>query len=173
MQKVPNLPNDFTAFEKDLFHLVVGHQVEVSLAVTDFGVFESVPLGRWRAQRLGKNNERHQLDRDLAGLGGEHGAADADEIAKIEVFEDLELIVAENILLRVNLDASGLISNVNKLALAHLAVSCNAARECDFLSFGIIGSRLRARLGWRKMVGERVNSFGSKRRQLRFALIDQ
>src|SRR3989442_5391118 len=46
------------------------------------------PLGRRRSQCLGENLEERQFDGDLAGLGGKHRAAHADEIPEVEVLED-------------------------------------------------------------------------------------
>ena len=57
VQETPNLADDLAAFQEYLLHLVVGHQIEVTLAIADFGVFQAVPFGRRRPQRLGDRHE--------------------------------------------------------------------------------------------------------------------
>ena len=79
----------------------IRNEIKVTLTVTNFGVFESVPLGRRRTKRLGEDGEGFELDARLVGLGAEQRAGHADEIAKIKVREGVEQIVAERIFLRI------------------------------------------------------------------------
>ena len=178
VQKVSNFGNDLTAFEEDVLHLIVAHQVEVTLAVANLGVFESVPFGWRRAQSLGKNHECGELDRNFTGFGGEHRAAHADEIAEVEVFEDIELFVAERLLLGVNLDPctalrATSVFDVNELALAHVAVRGDAPGQRDFAALGIIGARLSAVFRGCKFVFERVDALGPQCGELGLALFNQ
>ena len=58
-----------------------------------------------------------------------------------------ELLVAERIFLRVNLDAAALVAHVNEHGFAHVAVRGDAAGDGDF---GVLGQfaafKFRARL---------------------------
>jgi len=132
-----------------------------------------VPLLRRRAERLGEDDERGKLDRNLAALGGEHFAVHTDEIAEIKVFEDVELFVAERLLLRVNLHPTALVLDINEHALAHLAVGGDAAGQGDGASLDVIGAGLGSGLGGGKFVGKRIDAFRPERGQFGFALFDQ
>jgi len=44
VEEAPDLVDDGAAFEKDVFDVGVSHQVQVTLAVADFGVFDAVHL---------------------------------------------------------------------------------------------------------------------------------
>ena len=107
-----------------------------------------MPLGRRRAQRLGQDDEAGDLDGNLVGLGGEHRAAHADEIREVEMLEDGKLLVAEDIFLRVNLDAPALVADVNEHGFAHVAVRGDAAGERDFAALGVMFARVLAGFRW-------------------------
>ena len=84
-----------------------------------------------------------ELDGDLAGLGREQRALRADEIAQVQVPENIELLVAQHILLRINLDAPALVADIDEHALAHVAMGGDAAGHGDFAAFDVIGAGLR------------------------------
>ena len=86
-----------------------------------------------------------ELDGNLAGLGGEQRARDADEIAEVQVPEDVELLVAEHILLRIDLEPPALVADVDEHALAHVAMRGDAAGQGHFAAFGVMGAGLRRR----------------------------
>ena len=83
--------------------------------------------------------------------------------------ENIPLLVAERIFLRVNLDASALVLDVDEHAFAHLAMSGDASGERDFATFDVIGSRLSAFVFRRKFIGKRVDAFFAERGQFGFA----
>ena len=87
--------------------------------------------------------------------------------------ENGERLVAEDIFLRVNLDAPALVADVHEHGFAHVAVRGDAAGERDFAAFGIVLSRVGARFGRCELVFERVNALGPQRGKLRPALVNQ
>jgi hypothetical protein len=89
------------------------------------------------------------------------------------MLENSELIVAESIFLRVNLDAPVLVAHVNKHAFAHLTVRGNAPGHSHFTALGVIIMRLPAGFAGREFIFERVNALGAQRGQLGFALFNQ
>ena len=173
MEKIADLANNGAAEQEGALDFIVGHQVEIALPIANLGVHQAMPFFGRRAERLGKNNKRGHLDGDFAGLGGEHGAVHADEIAEVEVFEDVELVVAERLFLRVNLDAAALVFDVDEDAFAHLAVGGDAAGEGDFAVLDVIGAGVVAGFGGGKFIGKRVNATGAERGELGLALINQ
>ncbi len=113
------------------------------------------------------------FDRNFAGLGREQMSTHADEIRQVEVREDVPLLVAQNIFLRIDLDAAALVAHVNEHALAHVAVRGDAAGHGYFAALGVILTRIGAGFGWRKFVLERVNALGAQRGEFGLALFDQ
>ena len=110
-----------------------------------------MPFFRRRAQRLGQNHERIELDGNLAGLGGEQFAARADEIAEVEVRENVPTArrgFFEMIFLRVNLEPAGLVAHVNEHGLAHFAVRGDAPGDGHFAAFGVICRAPACRFLW-------------------------
>ena len=69
-----------------------------------------------------------------------------------------QLLVAEDIFLRIDLDAPALVAHVNEHGFAHVAVRGDAAGHGHFAAFGVILSRVGARFGRREFVFERVNA---------------
>ena len=63
---------------------------------------------------------------------------------EVEMPEDVQLLVAEDIFLRINLDAPALVAHVNEHGFAHVAVRGDAAGDGDFAAFGVIASRASA-----------------------------
>jgi hypothetical protein len=100
-------------------------------------------------------------------------SARTDEITEVEMPEDVELLVAEDIFLRVSLDASTLIAHVNKHAFAHFTVRGDATGHGHFTAFGVMVARLLAGFAGCEFVFERVNALGAQRSQLGLALFDQ
>ena len=85
----------------------------------------------------------------------------------------MKLFVAENIFLRIHLDASALVADVNEHGLAHVAMRGDASGERHFAAFDIICARGVAGFRRRKFVLERVNALGAQRGELGLALFDQ
>ncbi len=98
---------------------------------------------------------------------------DADEIAEVEVLEDVELVVAERLFLGVNLDAAALVLDVDEHALAHFAMGGDAAGEGDFAALGVMGAGVVAGFGGREFVGKGIDALGAQRGELGLALFDQ
>jgi len=138
VQEIPDFADDFAAHQEQLLHLRVRHQIEITLAVADFRVFQTVPLGRRRTQRLDQDDEAGDLDGNLIRLGGEHRALHADEIREVEMLEDGKLLVAKNVFLRINLHPPALVADVEKHGFAHVAMRGDAAGERDFAALGIL-----------------------------------
>ena len=173
MEKIANFTNDRAPFQERFLHVVVAHQIEIALAVSNFRVHDAVPFLRHRSQRFAQNNKARQLHRNFARLRREHRAIDADKIAEIEMRKNVPLLIAQNIFLRINLDSATLIFDVDKHALAHFPMRGDAPSERDFAAFDITGASLAAFFFWRKFIGKRVDAFGAKSRQFYFSLFDQ
>ncbi len=159
MEKLSDLANDFAAHQENVLHFRIRHEIEVALAIANFRVFEPVVFGRRRTQRLGENCKSWngqlarrgwrlasrilrqvagqnrlvarstQLDRDFARLRREQSSTHPDEIAQVKMSEDVPLLIAEDVLLRIDLDAPALVPHVNEHALAHVAMRGDAASD--------------------------------------------
>jgi hypothetical protein len=89
------------------------------------------------------------------------------------VLEDVELLVAQDILLRVSLNAPALVADVNEHGLAHVAMRRDAPGQRHFAAFNVIGTGGGARFAGREFILERVNALGAERGQLGLALFNQ
>src|SRR4051812_28755170 len=58
VKKVPDLANDPAAEQKSLPHIIICHQVEVTLPIANLGVRKTMPLFRWWSERLGEDHKR-------------------------------------------------------------------------------------------------------------------
>ena len=173
-----NLAHDGAALEEHVLHLGIADEVEVTLAVTNLGVLDPVPLGRRRAQGLGEDGERFELEARLVGLRAEHRPGHADEIAKVEVLKDVELLVAQRLLLRIDLHAPGLVAHVDEDGLAHVTMRGDATgdREARALGHfalvelraGIVAGAVRGEL-----VLEGVDALAAQGGELGLALFDE
>ena len=74
--------------------------------------------------------------------------------------ENVELLVAEDVFLRVNLDAAALVAHVNEHGFAHVAVRGDAPGHGHFAAFRVIVARLLAGFRGRELVFERENALG-------------
>ena len=93
VEELAHRVDDLTPLEERILDLRVHHQVDVALAVADFGVGEGVErlavLGLddgQRADRLREHRELAAVHRQFARVGVEREALDADEIADVEQF---------------------------------------------------------------------------------------
>ena len=110
----------FVRFEQHLARLRVDDQVDVALAVAHLDVGQAVELLRQRVERLGEQDQLLHVHRDLAGLGAEHLAPRADEVAEVEQAQVRERLLAQRVLAQVELELAGLVLDVTELGLAVL-----------------------------------------------------
>ena len=174
VEKIPDLVDDLAALEEHFLHLRIRDQIEVTLAIANFGVFEPVPFRRRRAQRFGENGEAQSSLMEISPVLVVNSVpCHADEIAEVEVLENIELFVAENIFLRINLDAPALVADVNEHGFAHVAMRGDAPGQRHFAAFDVIGAGGIAGFGGRKFVLERINALGAQGGEFGLALFDQ
>ena len=173
VEKIPDLMDDGATLEHHVLHVGIRDQVQITLAVADLGVFQPVIFCGWRTQGFGENHEAREFHGNFAGLGREQRSVHADEVAEVEVLENVELFITQDIFLRISLNASALVTHINEHGLAHLAMRGNASGQRDFAAFDIIGACGGARFRRRKFVLERVNALGAECGELGFALFDQ
>jgi len=173
VEELADFVDDGAAFEEDLAHVFVGDEVEVTLAVTDFGIGESVPLFGRGTEGLGERDEFFGFEGDFAHAGGEEGALDAEEVAEVEEFIDLELGVAEGLALEVDLETTGSIAEVEEHAFTHFSAGGDATGDGCMASFGVMAVGVVAGFGGVKPVGEGVDTLGEECAAFVVALPDE
>jgi hypothetical protein len=104
-----------------------------------------VPFRRRRAQRLGQNGEAVSLTEISPVLVVNIVPLTPMKSPRSRCVKMSELLVAEDVFLRVALDASALVAHVNEHGFAHVAVRGDAAGDGDFAAFDVIGAGLRRR----------------------------
>ncbi len=99
--------------------LLVGDQVELALAVAGLDVLEAVELVGRRAQALGQQPPVVDRQRELAAAPGrQRGALDADDVAEVEIDQQLVGLLAEQVLAGVQLDLAAAVAQVEEAGLA-------------------------------------------------------
>ncbi len=134
----------FARLTKDLLDLRIDDQVEVALAVADLGsvkasnVLPSLLLDDGqRADRLREHREAFAVYRQLAGVGAEGEALDADEVADVEQFLEDRIVErrvafgADVVAADVNLDAARVVVQFEERGAAHDAARHDAAGDAD------------------------------------------
>ena len=84
---------------------LIRDQVHITLAVLLFLVCHAVELVGQRAQALGQQAQRRDLDRQLSGLGLEGRALGTNDVAQVPVFERRVQLFAQRVARDVELDA--------------------------------------------------------------------
>jgi hypothetical protein len=119
-------------------------------------------LRRW-AQRLREHVEVRQAQRELAAARAKHRALGADQVAEVEAEQALELLLAELVDARHQLDAPGAVDEVQERRLALFAPRGQAAGDAPALA-GLgagfesferrldLGDRRKVRIGVRERV---------------------
>ena len=139
---------------KTLRDFGIRDQIEIALAVAGLHIFQAVPLFRHGEQRLREELELLDMHAQLAGARAEQIAFDADDVADIEQLEELEIALADRVLLDVDLQPLAVLLQVREAGLAHAAhASCTRpamrTRTSADEFFGGLGAVLRQNLaGW-------------------------
>ena len=135
-EEFTDLPDRLDALVEQFPDVLVGDQVEVSVAVSQFHVMKAVPFFRERQQGLGKQRPRVDFQGFFARLRNEELALGADLIAQIYALERLESRVAHGVLLDVNLEPRAAVLQVREDAFPHLAFRHHAAGDLFRLLLG-------------------------------------
>src|SRR4051812_15177967 len=165
--------DDPRAREEHLARLLVCHQVELAPAQPGLDVGEAVELLRRRPQRLGQHGEVLDAQGQLAALGPERHAVDADDVAEVEAEQQLHALLAELVDARLELDAPGAIDQIEERHLALAAARGeppgDAVARVGLLAIAELGVRLGhggGRDDTRIRVRERVDALGAQALEL-------
>ena len=69
---------------KTIANFRIGDQIQIALPVARLHVFQAVPFFGQRQQDLGEEEQFFDMNTQLAGLGAEQIAGNADDVADIE-----------------------------------------------------------------------------------------
>ena len=131
----------------------VDDEVEVTLAVTLFGVGEGVVGGAvlflhdgQGAHRLAQQRELLDVDADGAGLRGEHEALHTDDVADVQFLENgivhrFVLAGTDFVAFHIYLDFTDRILQLIKGDCTHNALAHNASRKTHILEKGVVGRK--------------------------------
>ena len=125
--------------------LGVGDEVELAVAMAGLDIGEPVVLVGRRAQRLGQQRKAVDAQRQLAAARDERGAVDPDEIPEVQRQQAFHLLGAQHVDLRLQLDASRAVLEVQE---GHLALAPPGG-EAPRYAMGDLGllARLQAFVG--------------------------
>ena len=119
------------ALQKNFAHLGIHHHVDIALAVAQLDVGQAMPLLGQRQQVFAEEGDLLDMDAQFAGAGAEQISADADVVAEVEQFVQLESLVADRIFLDVDLQSLAALLQVGEPGLAHEADRHDASGDAD------------------------------------------
>ena len=126
--------DDLRALDKGIAHLGVDDHIEIALAIAGVHVLEAVELLRQGMQALGEQRDLLRVDADLARLGAENDALDANDVAEVEVLELFVGFLADIVAADVDLDLAVAVQHVGEAGLAHHAARHHAAGDGNGLA---------------------------------------
>ena len=148
IDEATHLGHDRAARDERVAHVVVDDQVDVALTVALLDVLQAAPLVGKRRERFGEHREVGHVQGELAHLRTEDVAGHADDVAAFDVAPVEEPFVAELVLARVDLQASGAVAHVGEDGLAHAALGHHATGDVPDLAIGLLlGPEHRVLLG--------------------------
>ena len=122
------------ALDEGVLDLGVDDEVNIALTVAGLAVGQAVELLGQGKQALGEQGQLTDADGNLAHLGAEHFALDADDITDVQLFESGIGLIAQQVALDKNLDVALLVAQMGKAGLAHDALGHHAAGQRDDLT---------------------------------------
>jgi hypothetical protein len=131
LQLPPQRSDDAAAREEDLADLRIGDQIQVTLPVTRFHIFQAVPFLGHGEQCLGQIFEALHVYAQLTGARAEQVAFHADNVAQVEALVDGEIALGDSVLLDVNLEALAVLRQMREARLTHTAQSLHAPGDAD------------------------------------------
>ena len=146
--------------------LLVGHQVELALPVAGLDILEAVELAGRRPQALRQQSPAVDRQRQLtAAPGRQSRPLDPDDVADVEVDEQLEGLGPEQVLAGVQLDLAAAVAEVEEGRLAVAAAGDDAAGNAVAgVGFGaggeplVSGAHLRDLLPFAELMRERLDA---------------
>lgn len=135
LEKSPDLTDDRYALAKHVARFVIGNQIEVALTVLCFGILHTMPFLGQRPERFGKNIKPLYANRALARLRQKILPFHADPIPDVQLLKNGKALFAYLSGMDENLYSAGKIGNIEKPALAHVAMSGDASGGTDQLAF--------------------------------------
>ena len=138
-----DLLQDLAALYKGVLHLRIGDQVHIALAIAGLGIGQTMELFGQGAQAFCQQGDLLGADAELTGLGAEHLAFDADDVAQVQFFKGCVGLIAQLVPADVELDIALVVPQMGKACLAHDALGHHATCQRHlFAAVGLIGQIL-------------------------------
>ncbi len=117
------------AQREEIVHLLVGHEIQIALAIAGLHVRQAVPLLGRGQEGLGEKRLLSHVDGELAGARAEEAACDAQEVAQVQVAQAVVGLLAQGIPSQVGLELAGAVTKVKEGRATHVAHGRNATRH--------------------------------------------
>ena len=131
IQNLANAFNDLAAQNKSAADFRINDQVNITLTITHFYIFQAMPFFRQRPQRFGKQFQSNRFNRQFAHVRTENCSGYTDNIADIHQFDQGIVFFAQGILTYIKLNTACFIHQIDKAGFAMTADSHNAAGQTD------------------------------------------
>ena len=133
IQKLAQRLENLAALDEGVLHLRIDDGIHIALAIAHILIAQAVPLFRQHAQGFAQQRQGRGMHGDLAGLGAEHNALHAQNIADIHRFEIGIDVLADVLAAHIRLNLALAVHHVNEGRLAHDSAAHHAARDADGL----------------------------------------
>ncbi len=127
--ELPDQGDNATALAKCLANLRVDDQVEIALPIAGFHIGQTVPFLREKLHRFGQQAQFFGPQREFSGFGAKRRAAHPDDVADIQLAEDLERFFTDGIAGDINLQPAMAVLQLDESCLAEIAPGHNAAGQ--------------------------------------------
>ena len=132
VQEIPDLSDNLGSLDKRLFYILIHNQVDISLAVADICVDQTMELLRERLQRFGQQCHLLRMNRDFPRLRLKYIALHADDIADIHALEFFIGFISQRISLHITLNGTQFILNMTEGSFSHDTLAHDAACNGNF-----------------------------------------
>ena len=135
--------NGLRSPQKNLSHIGIHDQVDIALTIALLRIFETVKFFRQGTNRFAKQDEHLDQKRPFSGFGLEQGAGEPDDIADIQLFEEIVGQVADLVFANIRLHLAGVVSEAHESGLSKAVDGHHASGRNEFrTTLAAVGSRL-------------------------------
>src|SRR5665213_1708388 len=114
---------------EDIANFRIRDQIQISLAITRFHIFKTMPLLGHRKESLRKKFERLDMQAQLTRASAENISFRADNIPDIEKIEQLIIALAHSVFTHIDLQLCAILLQMHEARLTHAPYGLNSARN--------------------------------------------
>src|SRR5207302_4813735 len=127
IQKAADGLDNFASFHEHRTHILIHHQVHITLAIAQLDIGKAVPLLRKRQQVFGQESYVFHMNGQFTSTGAEEITTHADVVAQVEQLIERKPLFADEVELHIDLELLSALLQVREAGLALQAQRDNAS----------------------------------------------